>query len=397
MCVMGLVKPGQNFTPEHIEQIYIRGNNDGFGMAYVEGERYEDGDKKGRLVRPGRVKIVKSMGPSYEVKKLYKEQVDLGVSFIFHLRNATAGDRVLDNCHPYQVLSIDNDDPIDLWMFHNGTMRNAWLDKAKSDSRNFAETHLRGMMRDRPSMLYEEGFRFFLAGMIGDGNKLIFIDNRERVSIINHNLGSYHSTGVWLSTKEDIKPYVQYKAPESRNFQLGAGQDTSTKSTAETVITDYTSNPAKPRITWKHPDGSKWVLSADGRSHYLPPIVKVKEAPQQTGTAGKADDVDFVKELIAKASPPKTADDYRRLKIELSTMSQHEMHAYVQEMPVEAAFMLKYGSGMWPEVLPEFTSMSVEELVVYCLESPWNSAFGLILMSREKDDIKTKEKMHEVS
>src|SRR5689334_16509593 len=134
MCVMGLVKPGQEFTAEHIESIYHKGNNDGFGMGYVEGERNE----QGKLVKPGRVKVIKSMGVSAELKELYQKQVELGLPFVFHLRNATAGDKTVENCHPYQVLSIDDGDPIDLVVFHNGTMRNMWINKRMSDSWNFA-------------------------------------------------------------------------------------------------------------------------------------------------------------------------------------------------------------------------------------------------------------------
>src|SRR5262249_13310196 len=126
MCVMGLVQPGQEFTSDYIEAIYHKGNRDGFGMAWVEGERYEDGPKKGNLVRPGRIKLTKSMGLSHELKNLYTKQLEMGVPFVFHLRNATAGDKTIDNCHPYWVLNIDEGDPIDLVLFHNGTMRNAW-------------------------------------------------------------------------------------------------------------------------------------------------------------------------------------------------------------------------------------------------------------------------------
>lgn len=405
MCVMGVVKPGQNFTPEHIEQIYHRGNNDGFGLAYVEGERYEDGPNKGRLVKPGRIKIVKSMGMAHELKEIYKTHLDMGIPFVFHLRNATAGDRVLENCHPYQVLSIDNDDPIDLWMFHNGTMRNAWIDKSKSDSRNFAEDHLRGLLRERPSMLYEEGFRRFLATMI-ENNKLIFIDNRERVSVINHDLGSYHpSTGVWLSTKDNIQPYVTYRppTPTPAGFAFGAGRDNSRNSTPSTSdsaghISTETNSSGKPKITWIQPDGSKWVMSADGRSHYIPATINTNvpqsddQLPLLTGkNAGVAEDKEFIKELIEKSQPPKTPAEYEQLKEDLKKLSQLEMFNWLQEYPVEGAYMLKYGAAMWPDTLPEFAEMSLEDIIAYNIDSSWNAAYALVFMTRQKEKVRVHE------
>lgn len=389
---MGLVKPGQEFTPEHIEQIYHKGNNDGFGMAYVEGERFEEGPNKGKLIKPGRVKIVKSMGLSVEVKNLYKTQLEMGVPFVFHLRNATAGDKVVENCHPYKVLDMDDGDPIDLWMFHNGTMRNAWIEKAKSDSRNFAETHLRGLLRERPSMLYEEGFRFFLASMI-ESNKLIFIDNRERVSIINHDLGSYHpGSGVWLSTKDNITPYVPYKAPVQQvaaGFQLGAGRG-NTNTTAPANHTSTEEESSKGKISWIQEDGSKWVLSADDRSHYLPKGVSFEdkqETPLLPEAAGKADDEEFIRLLIEKAAPPKTPADYYALKATLNRMTHMEVFSWVQGFPVEAAYMIRWGAGIYPDVLPEFTEMDIKEVVEYCVASAWNAAHGLGFLARQKVEV----------
>lgn len=393
MCVMGLVKPGQEFTPDHIETIYHRGNNDGFGLAYVEGERNE----QGKLIKPGRVKLVKSMGMAYELKEIFAKQLEKKVPFLFHLRNATAGEKNLENCHPYQILNIDDGDPIDLFMFHNGTMRNAWVQKDKSDSRCFAEIHLRGILRERPSMMYEDGFRYFLSTMI-DGNKLMFLDNRERVSIINYELGSIQPSGVWLSTKEKVEPYKPYRSTttgtgaQSKSFQLGAGQDSSKKESQgqapkESATSTETGSSKEKKITFKMNDGDKWIVSSDGRSHYVP---AGKESDKDSAgqlallTNGKEADAEFIKELIAKASPPSTPEDYIALRKELGKMTQIDLHDYVREFPVESGYMIRYLAGMEPDLLPEFTESSVEENIAYCVKNTWNAMYALLWAVRKE-------------
>lgn len=382
MCVMGLVKPGQEFTPDHIETIYHRGNNDGFGLAYVEGERNE----QGKLVKPGRVKLVKSMGFSHELKEIFAKQLEKQVPFLFHLRNATAGDKTLDNCHPYQILNIDDGDPIDLFMFHNGTMRNAWVEKEKSDSRCFAEIHLRGILRERPSMMYEDGFRYFLSTMI-DGNKLMFIDNRERVSIINYELGSIQPSGVWLSTKEKVEPYKPYRPAQTTPLQLGAGQDSSSQKSSSQATTAGSesnastgTNSSEKKVTFKMGDGSKWIISTDGRSHYVPKGVN----RQMPLLPGKEADVEFIKELISKAAPPKTPEDYAELRKEMAKMKHIDLHSYVREFPVESGYMLRYLAGMEPELLPDFIDQSAEENVAYCIKDSWNASYALLFAVRKE-------------
>lgn len=406
MCIMFLKKKEQEVNPDYIQAMYEKGNRDGFGLCYVEGERTEDG----KLVRPGRIKVVKSMGVASELKDIFQKHTSENpqAAFIVHLRNATLGDKTEENCHPYQILSIDDGDAIDLVMMHNGTIRDVQVDKAKSDSRNFAENHLRGLLRGRPSMMYEEGFRYFLCSLLGT-NKLMFMDNRERVSIINYELGSLHpATGIWMSTRDNVqlpKPHVVPALPAHQTggksgFQFGQGQDRSNPATQSQSSKSSSDGPTVVtnrgvRMTWKQPEGSKWVMESDGRSHYIPagsdtPVDMDRPALSIPQT--KEDQEDFVKELIAKSSPPTTDKDLEALRKELAKGSQTDMHQYAKEFPVEAAYLIRYAAQI-TDLLPEFKESPVEDIVVYCIESSWEAGYALAIASRGG----VREPIHEVN
>lgn len=383
---MCLIRADQDFHPDYIDTMYTRGNNDGFGLAYVEGERYEDGPKKGRLVRPGRIKSVKSMGDAPELKEIYAEHK--GKNLIMHLRNATHGDKDIPNCHPYPILDIDEGDSVDLVMMHNGTIPNVQVDRKFSDSYNFATIHLRNLFRERgPSMLYEESFRYLLCSLIGSNNKLIFLDNRERVTIINYEAGSIHpATGVWLSTKENIQLPKPYVAPvvhhASRQFGQSSDHGSATGTGAAKTV----------KMTWKQPDGSKWVMEVDGRSHYLPAFITPEPDSQQLLLPEKKGKIEMskdIKEMIKKSKASDKPEDLDALHQELAKLGQVELHQYVQEYPVESAYLMNYLANK-TDLLVEFKESSVEDTILYCLESPWMAAHGIALVTRLKEPYEVK-------
>jgi len=64
-----------------------------------------------------------------------------GVSHAIHLRWRTKGELGIDQCHPWEILSKGNDDPIDLCMMHNGTLHKLPSHRTKSDTQIFACVH----------------------------------------------------------------------------------------------------------------------------------------------------------------------------------------------------------------------------------------------------------------
>lgn len=371
MCIMCVIKPSHDFNPEYIETMYSKGNNDGFGLAYVEGERYEEGENKGKLVRPGRIKTIKTMGGPEEIKRIYSEHKGK-YPIVMHLRNATQGDKTVENCHPYKILDIDDGDKIDLVMFHNGTIRNVQINPAWSDSRNFAEVHLRGLLRSRPSMLYEESFRYVLCSLI-DTNKLIFMDNRERVTVINYEQGSIHPpTGVWLSTKENITLPKAPAPPRERSHMGFHGNGNSR--TAESISSTYDGNGKVVKFAWTHPDGSKWTMGSDGRSHYIPPGVDIQKSAPKLPVVG----ANKIEDLLEKFGNEPQDKDLELLCKELHSKQQLELFNYVTAHPVKSAYLIKHLAAT-TNMLPEFKNKSIEELVEHCIQNAWLSGFALAI------------------
>src|SRR5260221_11352768 len=118
----------QTFEPDLVERMADMGKRDGFGLAYVQGERTANGKLIGNT---GRVMIVKSMGYSAQIKKIYEEHMDNNIAV--HVRNATLGEKNEENCHPYVVLSKNLGQKGDLVMFHNGTIQDVQSAKRYSD------------------------------------------------------------------------------------------------------------------------------------------------------------------------------------------------------------------------------------------------------------------------
>lgn len=390
MCVMCLIRSEQDFDPDYIETIYNRGNNDGFGLAYVEGER----DERGRLVKPGRVRAVKSMGSPSELKDIYQEH--RGKNLIMHLRNATHGDKNLENCHPYWIFDIDKGDPMDLVMMHNGTIPNVQIDRAFSDSYNFATIHLRNFLKTRPSALQDESFRFLLCALIGS-NKLIFLDNRERVTIINYEMGSIHEpTGVWISNKDYLGLPKKAPAPTPVHQFCGMNPQMPGKNFASSSTRMQGKAGVLGTVSWEDKDEGRWVMEADGRSHFIPQTKGSEERERHPILLPSAQPAsDEIKEMIKKASPPTSEDDIESLRDSLGKTTQAEMFLYAKEFPVEAATVIKWFAEK-TNLLDEFKKTSLEDIVVFCIESSWEAGYALAIACRGSI-VKEKEKVHEVN
>lgn len=289
--------------------MYDLGNRDGFGMMWVE---------------DGRVKTEKSMQSWQGIMDLYKTKMDNDIAV--HVRNATFGEKNIPNCHPYEVLSIDLGDKIDLWMMHNGTIRDVQVDKTMSDSWNFATKFLRGLLRKRPGLLQEKEFQTFLSAIIG-ANKLVFLDSKNRFTIVNEDLGAYHPTGVWLSTKNEVK--VQTYIPP-----------------VTVVKDDQWKHSATPKIgDWRYKIGG-WDHDSDGRIHYNPDLTKADASKEEKEKADGNTDAVLEGEVVGISNGTHEIDQEGVMAAFLSipTKKRGDTYNFVLEYPNEAIFLLtEYG------------------------------------------------------
>lgn len=171
----------------------INRNSDGLGIMYRE---------------DGRVKVEKTVGRNAEQFELYRKHRDRG-SWAMHARFKTHGDINVDNCHPYKLMDIDDGDPIDLYMMHNGVLHNApSIDKKMSDTWHYCEYILKPLVKQNIDLLWEnEHVSNMIQDHIGKGNKFLFMrsdDVEYPVLILNHSSG-IERNGMWLSNSYSIQ------------------------------------------------------------------------------------------------------------------------------------------------------------------------------------------------
>lgn len=174
MCLI-VYKEGKDahFSNRQFKNMLNR-NQDGLGIMWRE---------------EGRVKVIKSIGKSKDKFNIWKN-IREKECYAMHARLKTHGDVDEVNCHPYPILSIDDGDPIDLYMMHNGTISSApEYDKTKSDTWHFIEATIKPLAKGGmlEFLWNDEPFHQWIQSAIGT-SKLLFMrsdDVEHPVLILN--------------------------------------------------------------------------------------------------------------------------------------------------------------------------------------------------------------------
>ncbi len=339
MCIVLVKKKDQTFEPDLIERMYDMGNRDGFGMMWVE---------------EARVKTEKSMGFASSLKSLYKDRMDNDIAV--HVRNATFGGKNVENCHPYCVLDVDLGHKIDLYMMHNGTIREVQVDKTMSDSFNFATKFLRPLLAkgNNYKMIYDESFQNFLSGVIGP-NKLVFLDNKKQFIIVNADLGSYHSSGCWVSTKNEIKiiaPFVPIKSP----YQPPIHHETQTSYSA-----------------WDYQKG-KWQADSDLRLHFFPDSALKGKDEEADATTNDQQEGGIDNGILSGSDEVDENGFLERILKGMPGMKRVDVFSFVKDYPAETLNLLRSID----------TEHSEKDLKKMIKSDVWGATEALIKASKEK-------------
>lgn len=144
--------------------------------------------------------------------KFYKENIQ-GKNCSFHLRMRTHGEIDLLNCHPYEILNKKNDG-LDMWLSHNGILSfGNDADKTKSDTWHYIKNYLKPLLKENPSLAFNNAFIKVIGDHIGSNNKFVIMDSKGRQSVINKSSGVYWG-GMWLSnTYAWSSPFTVSKKP----------------------------------------------------------------------------------------------------------------------------------------------------------------------------------------
>jgi len=177
MCVIINHTNNNSLDDEFLIRIYDK-NKDGLGVMYAE---------RGKI----HVHKIIPKGPE-EVIEFYKEHADIK-DCVIHFRRRTVGEISLANTHPFYVEN-------GLYYAHNGDM--PFEDSIRSDSKIFAEDFLRPILKNGNSyLIFDKNWADLLGRIIGSHNKLIFLNNEGKVTIINEKEGHYVN-GAWFSSLE---------------------------------------------------------------------------------------------------------------------------------------------------------------------------------------------------
>jgi predicted glutamine amidotransferase len=175
MCLLMLQKGGHVIPKEHIEQAF-KTNKDGLGFAYASDS----------VIKLHRFKTTKPFFKAY-----YKAvHANPDANFLVHLRFGTSGRKDDTNCHPFYVNPK-------LVFAHNGVIHSIADDPEKKlcDTRMFCELILKEVDKE---FLSNEALCELILSYIGIGNKLAFLDNEGKYTIMNESVGHWNE-GVWYS------------------------------------------------------------------------------------------------------------------------------------------------------------------------------------------------------
>jgi len=192
----------------------ITRNDDGLGIMYREN---------------GRVKVAKSVGTQDERFALFREHRDKPC-WAMHSRMRTHGEINEDNCHPYKIMDIDDGDPIDMYMMHNGVLSNApSIDKKQSDTWHYVEYILKPLIKNNANLFWDnDHINSLIQDHIGKTNKFLFMrsdDVEYPVLILNHGAG-VERNGMWLSNtysiaSSDARSYTHtYYVNNNNNYSV---------------------------------------------------------------------------------------------------------------------------------------------------------------------------------
>lgn len=123
-------------------------------------------------------------------------------SYAMHARFRTHGKVNEENCHPFKILDMDDGDSMDMYVMHNGVIRDyPDVEKDSSDTFNFMKYVIVPLAKANPEVIWEnEHWQGIIHRLIG-GSRLLFMRSDDHpcpVLIFNKSAGTTQGQ-CWLS------------------------------------------------------------------------------------------------------------------------------------------------------------------------------------------------------
>lgn len=184
MCIIFHNPDGRQMNKEHLRIAY-ENNEHGFGIMWVEN---------------GRLNTIKGIAKDFEEIWALTQQL-IGLAYTLHLRWRTTGLINIEQCHPFHILSKDNDG-LDFSVMHNGTINEIPSSPEKSDTQLFSE-HFRDKILEHDPC-FKLNYIHKLENTITKPNKMVFMTNDGRIFFVNKHLGK-EINGIWYSNIYSIQ------------------------------------------------------------------------------------------------------------------------------------------------------------------------------------------------
>lgn len=205
MCII-IYSPNGAIPRSHMERGLVT-NPHGWGFMYPE---------------KGKLRIWRGMTPR-EFWENWKHPRPKGAPVVWHARITSHGETNLENCHPFHVPGHGP-----LAVAHNGVIRHhADKQSPLSDTRLFIRDVLSQLPR---GFLNEDAICRLIEAYIGY-SKLVFMDGRGDVTILNEDLGHWRK-GRWYSNCSYLPPAPPKSEPDVdedpswwSRYKLKAGRD----------------------------------------------------------------------------------------------------------------------------------------------------------------------------
>lgn len=167
MCIIVHRKPGHTIPLDLLKECQ-RENHDGWGiMTCVD----------------GRVQTINGLDLESFLKAyaLYSDDVELAI----HFRWKTHGAIDLKNTHPYKIFSLDDNDPKDLWVMHNGIISISQQGNYDmSDTWHWIQRVCRPLLSRVPDLMEDERLKSILENTV-DSSRLLFLDSDGKYTYIH--------------------------------------------------------------------------------------------------------------------------------------------------------------------------------------------------------------------
>lgn len=202
MCLLLVTENKSKVSLDILENAFDH-NSDGWGVMWADA---------------GRVQHFKQLAGFDVFADRWERDVPSDKELIVHFRFGTSGGKSDATCHPFKILSLDDGDPFDLYLAHNGVLdsRDYPAKDGHSDTMEYADT-IQEQLKIAPGLLHSPAWIAAQENLIG-GSKMVMLAGDGTLFYLNQQNGDTckEHPGVWFSNLYSIRKVYSGKGMGKR-------------------------------------------------------------------------------------------------------------------------------------------------------------------------------------